>query len=162
MTFKEFVIYMCLLYGTTTITSLTCNKKYYINKINNSYKNCKKRLVYRDLSMSNGAKLKGLYNFCKLEKLTSILKSFAPFYQIYFTIKNIDISEEAISYFFNEKIDEINKKEINLRKEHLQEMKEATVIPEEIKEKMNNEEYLPNESDYFEIKVLNLKQKKEH
>ena len=64
-------------------------------------------------------------------------------------------SDKKFSTYFDDKIDEINKKETSIRKSYLKQIQEAKVIPESIKSKLEDEEYLPNEEDFREVMSAN-------
>ena len=150
---KRFLIF----YGSTAVSSLLVNKIYYINRIKRSFEKSKRNLKYRDLTLINDRDLKRIKRFCEVEKIGSIFMSIIPFVNIRFTALNTLRNKQEYDDFFNKKIDEINKQELKMRKEFLESMKTEKVIPEDIKKKMEDENYLPNEEEY--LKKMKLKKK---
>ena len=128
---KRFLIF----YGSTAVSSLLVNKIYYINRIKRSFEKSKRNLKYRDLTLINDRDLKRIKRFCEVEKIGSIFMSIIPFVNIRFTALNT----------------------LRNKQEFLESMKTEKVIPEDIKKKMEDENYLPNEEEY--LKTMKLKKK---
>lgn len=150
---KEVII----IYGSTVVSSIVFNTIYYSKRVEEAYNNSKRKLVYKDLSLSNSADLANLKRICKYEKKGAILASFIPVINVPYTISSIITRKDFYNEFFDKKIEEINKNELILRKRFLEEMKQSENVPFHIQRKFDDEEYLPNEEDYYLVRALNRK-----
>lgn len=154
-----FIKELAIIYGSTTISSLVFNKFYYTNRINKAYIESERKLVYKDLSSISNKELEKVKDFCKIEKIVTFLMSVTPVANIPYTINNIKRNQSDYNEFFNLRIDEINKRELEVRKKFLEEMKTTRIIPEDIKEKLQDNDYLPSEEDYLRTKKIKRKTK---
>lgn len=142
---------LIIIYGSTTVSSLLFNKIYFRDKNKIAYNNSKRNLKYRDLCLKNCVALTNLKEIYKLANKLSYILSVIPIWQIFYTIDNIKDNGEHCKEFFDEKIEEINKQELIIRKQFLEQIKDIKKIPEEIKIKLADSEYLPSEDDYRKV-----------
>lgn len=141
------------IYGGTTVFSLIFNRIYFKNRIQKAYDQSKRKIKYKELSMECSEDLSVLKSLCKSEKALCTFCSVIPIFQVLYTMRNIYLKPEDFNEFFDEMIEEINIKELNKRREYLEEMKQEKVLPLDIKEKINEEEYLPNEEDFLKVLI---------
>lgn len=146
-------------YGATTIASLIANQIYYNGRINKAYKDSKRSLKYKELSLKGQREIDRIKEFCRMEKLLSIIVSMIPLYQIEWTILNIQRNSKQYDEFFLEKIDNVNKVETSVRKELLEDLR-SREVPEDIRIKMQDENYLPTEEDFLRATKSKKKVKK--
>lgn len=158
--FNEIVKRLLIFYGSTTVSSLLFNKIYYTDRIKKTFKKSKRKLIYKDLTLNNDRDLKRIREFCKIEKIVSILISICPILNIRFTAENIMRDKDKYDEFFNKQIDLINQNELKQRREFLEEIQYEREIPEDIMYKINNDkDYLPSEDDYLRTKKMKRKVK---
>ncbi len=141
------------IYGGTTITSLIFNKLYYNDRIQKAFDGSKRKLKFRDLSASSKEDLKRIKDFCDVEKIISTFFSIIPFYQVYNSITNITLEQEMFDDFFDDAIKDINKKELEARKNYLMEMKKMKELPLDLRDRVNEEDYLPNQEEFLKALV---------
>lgn len=141
------------LYGATTIPSLIFNRIYYKNRIQKAYDQSKRKITYKELSMECNEDLSALKSLCKSEKALSTFCSIIPVFQIFYTIRNIYINTDDFNDFFDEKMEEINNKELNMRLKYLETIIKEKDLPQDVKENMNKDEYLPDEEEYLKVLV---------
>lgn len=154
---NNFLRELIIIYGSTSLSSLLFNIVYYNNRIENAFKDSKRKLVYKDLSLANSVDLANLRKFCNFQKKVSMIMSIIPVVNVPYTISSIITNKRLYNNFFDKKIEEINKNELILRKRFLEEIKNSKRIPISIKEKIEDKEYLPNEEEYFLVRSLNRK-----
>lgn len=148
---------LAIIYGSTTISSLVFNKIYYNNKIQDAFDKSKRKLKYTDLSIISDRDLENVKKFCSTEKLVNNIIACLPLLQVILTVHNIRTDHSSYEEFFDKKIEEINIKELETRKKFLEEIKESREAPDDIKIKLEDEDYLPSEADYMRTKKLKRK-----
>lgn len=148
---------LVIIYSSSTLSSLVFNTFYFNDRIQSSFNKSERKLRYRDLSLKNEVELNKVKELIKELKISSVIFSIIPIYQIIFTVNNIIRDKRLYDMFFEERIEEINKEELLARKHFLEEMKKAKVVPPEIREKLADEDYMPSERDYCAVKILNPK-----
>ena len=151
----ELIKNLAIIYGSTTVSSLVFNKFYFRDRNKMAFDKSKRKLKYRDLSLDTCYMLDNVRAVYKLADKVSIFLSTVPVINVIYTVDNIMASDKKFSTYFDDKIDEINKKETSIRKSYLKQIQEAKVIPESIKSKLEDEEYLPNEEDFREVMSAN-------
>ena len=154
MEIKELLIVLReigIIYSSTTISSLFFNQIYYNIRINKAFKKSKRVLKYKNLSIISEQSIENIKDYCKIEKITSNLMSIVPLAQVIWTIDNINRNPKIYKDFFEEKMEDVNKKELLVRREFLEELK-TIKVPEDIRIKMLDENYLPTEEDYMRSK----------
>ena len=138
------VVSMLFIYGSTTIASLTSNRLYYIPK----YK--------KALSTGPRIAMNREEESVKRNLFVSRIMSIIPIYQIIHTVNNINKPLEEYIHDFDEDIRIINEEEIVARHGFLEEIKKSKCLPEDIEEKLKDEEYLPSETEYRKVLMLNM------
>ena len=126
-------------YGSTTVASLIINSIYYNGRINKAFKKSKRKLKYKELSLIGQREIDRIKQFCRMEKLLSIIVSSIPILQIEWTILNLQRDKEIYKEYFLEKIDHVNTVETNVRKELLEDLRNREV-PEDIRIKMQDDD----------------------
>ncbi len=150
---------LLIIYGSTTVSSLLFNKLYYIDRIQKSFKNSQRKLKYKDLSLKCEMDLQNVKDYCYAEKIISRIASCIPLFQILFTVSNIRRDKELYNEFFDERMEKINIDEAYERKRFLIEIKEAKIIPPDIRTRLEDEQYMPSENEYNRVKRLNRTRK---
>ena len=152
---SEIIKQLIAIYGSTTVTSLLFNKHYFRKRNKIAFDKSKRNLKYRDLSLESTLMLDNVRSVYKLADKVSIFLSAVPVIQVFYTISNIMATDDKFSNYFDDKIAEINQAEISIRKDYLEQIRRSRIIPENIKSKLEDEDYLPNEEEYDEVMVAN-------
>jgi hypothetical protein len=147
-----------ILYGSTTVASLIANHICYNNNIKRAYKKSERTLKFKELTAMNEVEVKKIKEFCKIECMLSYFISTIPLLQLMWTVNNLTRDPIVYENFLKEKMAEVNSKELEARKRFLEELKNRKV-PEDIKIKMQDEDYLPTEDDYLRSKKQKRKKK---
>ena len=150
------VVSMLFIYGSTTIASLTSNRLYYIPKYKKAFEESKRKLKYKELSTGPRIAMNREEESVKTNLLVSRFMSIVPIYQIIHTVNNINKPLEEYIHDFDEDIRIINEEEIVARHGFLEEIKKSKCLPEDIEEKLKDEEYLPSETEYRKVLMLNM------
>ena len=151
---------MLIIYGSTTIASLDFNKLYYIDEYKKAYENSKRKIVYRDLTMINKRDIDRLKEEIKTKKKISIFLSILPIFQVFYTVSAIYTDKRIYSGYFDERMEQINENEKTARTRFLKEIKQSKIIPEDIKEKLKDKDYLPGEAEFYIVRHENEKERK--
>lgn len=152
---SDFLRELLIIYGSTTISSIIFNS-YYFNKKNKiAFDQSKRKLKYKDLSLKSNIALENLKESYKIANKLCLILSTIPIYQLFHTARNITSSQEEYNIIYDEEIDIINKEELLERKKFLKQLKKLNVIPDDIKEKLEDENYLPSESELKKVLILN-------
>ena len=154
---NEIIKYMLMVYGSTTVASIICNEKYFIKKYTKAFKQSKRKLKFRELSTGPKVAMERVDESFKTGKLLSRFCSLVPIFQVIYTAKNINDSQEKFNAGFNEDIELINYEEECARKRYLGMIKQAENLPEDISKRLKDENYLPSESEYRKVLDLNMK-----
>ena len=153
---NEIIKYMLMVYGSTTVASIICNEKYYIKKYTKAFKQSKRKLKFKELSTGPSIAMNRVDESFKTGKLLSRFCSLVPIFQVIYTVKNINDSQEKFNADFNEDIELINYEEESARKRFLSAIKQYKKLPEDISEKLKDEDYLPSEKEYRKVLDLNM------
>ena len=146
---------LIIIYGSTTVISLIFNHFYHTRRAKKAFKESKRNLVYKDLSSETSTCLSELKESMKLSNKISMILSTIPLLQIVYTITNITRDPDFLKYYYNSHIEEINKLELETRKDMLAKIKKIKNVPNTIEERLKDKEYLPSEEDYREVLDFN-------
>ena len=148
---------LLLVYGAVTATSLAFNRVYSIRRHNKAFAESKRQLKYRDdLSSRSEIALYSLERFNRNIKRASAIMSAIPVIQVLYTGLNIITPNDFYTKYWDKQIEKINKIELETRREFLEQIKSFPFIPEDMEEKMKDEEYLPSETEYRDVMMQNI------